>query len=169
MVSGHHLQQEVLLPRCHLQRRHRGNDCGWDQRPDQSTQRGVCVMFCHCYSHWYKTHGCHHVWSLKLSSVERCHWICCLQFIHSYSAAICYLLIGQTWCSCYPWGHGYETVEVDSLHWTGIRSMLLTAGWSLHKLWTLMRSTWCQSVISLWISICIFEPASFVNNLSRQR
>lgn len=40
MVSGHHLQQEVLLTRCHLQRRHRGNDCRRDQRPDQSTQRG---------------------------------------------------------------------------------------------------------------------------------
>lgn len=43
MVSGHHLQQEVLLPGCNLQRRHRGNDRGRDQRPDQSTQRGTTI------------------------------------------------------------------------------------------------------------------------------
>lgn len=41
MVSRHNVQQEVLLPRCHLQRRHRGNDCGRNQKPDQSTQRGT--------------------------------------------------------------------------------------------------------------------------------
>ncbi|KAK1877349.1 N-alpha-acetyltransferase 60 [Dissostichus eleginoides] len=44
MVPGHHLQQEVLLPRGHLQRRHRGNDSGRDQRPDQSAQRGSLLL-----------------------------------------------------------------------------------------------------------------------------
>lgn len=54
MVSGHHLQQEVLLPRCHLQRRHRGNDCRRDQRPDQSAQRGE--MFSPYYMGAYTKH-----------------------------------------------------------------------------------------------------------------
>lgn len=44
MVSRYHLQQEVLLPRCHLQRKHRGNDRGRDQKPDQSTQGGQSVL-----------------------------------------------------------------------------------------------------------------------------
>lgn len=41
MVSGHHLQQKVLLPGRDLPRRHCGNDRGRDQRPDQSAQRGM--------------------------------------------------------------------------------------------------------------------------------
>lgn len=41
MVSGHHLQQKVLLPGRNLPRRHCGNDRGRDQRPDQSAQRGM--------------------------------------------------------------------------------------------------------------------------------
>lgn len=62
MVSGHHLQQEVLLPGRDLPRRHCGNDRGRDQRPDQSAQRGMmttrpaCTMagvklrdWCFCY------------------------------------------------------------------------------------------------------------------------
>ena len=44
MVPGHHIEQEVLLPGCHLQRGHRGNDSGRDQRPDESTQRGIVII-----------------------------------------------------------------------------------------------------------------------------
>lgn len=41
MVPRYHFQQEVLFPRSHLQRLHRGDDRGRDQEQDQGAQRGV--------------------------------------------------------------------------------------------------------------------------------